>query len=57
MAEFNKKFGSNRAGTWVENGIGSNRTKKPKGTKTTKPKVKAETTTKKKAGRPKKVGD
>ena len=54
MSEFNGKFGSNRAGTWVENGIGSNRTKKPKGTKATKPKVKAETTTKKKAGRPKK---
>ena len=29
MAEFEGKFGSNRAGTWVENGIGSNRTKKP----------------------------
>jgi hypothetical protein len=34
------KFGSNRAGTWVENGIGSNRTKKPTGTK----KAKAEKT-------------
>ena len=37
MSEFNGKFGSNRAGTWVENGIGSNRTKKPTGTK--KPKA------------------
>ena len=37
MTEFNGKFGSNRAGTWVENGIGSNRTKKPTGTK--KPKL------------------
>jgi len=47
MTEFNGKFGSNRAGTWVENGIGSNRTKKPKAekpkpVKTTKKKIKKE---------------
>ena len=43
------KFGSNRAGTWVDSPFGSNRTKKPTGTK--KPKVekpKAEKTPKKK---------
>ena len=49
MTEFNGKFGSNRAGTWVENGIGSNRTKKPTGTKKPKAeKPKAEKTPKKK---------
>jgi hypothetical protein len=29
----NAKFGSNRAGTWVDGAFGSNRTKKPTGTK------------------------
>ena len=49
MTEFNGKFGSNRAGTWVENGIGSNRTKKPTGTKKPKAeKPKSVKTTKKK---------
>ena len=53
MAEFEGKFGSNRAGTWVESGIGSNRTKKPS---SAKPKAKAETNPAptKKRGRPKK---
>jgi len=49
MANFEGKFGSSRAGTWIENGIGSNRTKKPKGTK----KSTSDSATKKR-GRPKK---
>ena len=52
MSEFNGKFGSNRAGTWVENGIGSNRTKKPTGTKKTK--AEKPKPAKQKTGRPKK---
>ena len=55
MAEFNGKFGSNRAGTWVDGEFGSNRTKKPS---SAKPKAKAETkpAPTKKQGRPKKDG-
>ena len=51
MAEFNGTFGSNRAGTWVENGIGSNRTKKPKAKKTPGPAKTTNKKTKKKVGK------
>jgi hypothetical protein len=45
----NAKFGSNRAGTWVDGPFGSNRTKKPTGNKEPKvEKPKVEITPKKK---------